>query len=78
MVNSSKIGIKLLLSSYTVKKSLAIFPSPAGISPTKLTLASINLIIPHLFVVIMVSDIPAGEGKIANLFFYSVVQFISQ
>ncbi len=38
-----------------IKKRLEIFPSPAGMSLTKLTLTG-N------------SDIPAGDGKLANLF----------
>jgi hypothetical protein len=42
-----------------------IFPSPAGMSLTKLSPAGNNLIIPGQ------SDIPAGEEKIGNLF-YSV------
>ncbi len=37
-----------------------IFPSPAGMSLTKLSLAGNNLN--------LVSDIPAGDGKTANLF----------
>ncbi len=36
-------------------KRLAIFPSPAGMSPTK----------------VLVSDIPAGDGKIANQSLFS-------
>jgi hypothetical protein len=32
--------------AYTVKKRFAIFPSPAGMSITKLSLAGNNLIIP--------------------------------
>jgi hypothetical protein len=50
------------------KKRITIFPSPAGMSPwqgiIKLFLAREGL----------VSDIPAGDGKIANLFFtvYSI------
>ncbi len=46
-----------LFVCYTVKKVLAIFPSPRDV--TNQTLES------------LVSDIPAGDGKIANLF-YSV------
>jgi hypothetical protein len=46
------------LLAYTVKKSLAIFPSPAGMSLTKPSLAR-NIA--------RKSDIPAGDGKIANL-----------
>ncbi len=38
------------------KKRLALSPSPAGMSLTKHSL---------------VSNIPAGDGKTANLFFYS-------
>jgi hypothetical protein len=47
------------------KKRLPIFPSPAGMSPTKLSLAG-NIRES------LVSDIPAGDGKIGNLF-YSIV-----
>jgi hypothetical protein len=51
------------MSQYTTlqKKGLAILPSPAGMSRHKLFPARESL----------VSDIPAGDGKIAN-FFYSV------
>jgi hypothetical protein len=48
-------------------KRLAIFPFPAGMSLTKLSLAVNNLIIPGQGE-LLVSDIPAGEGKTANLF----------
>jgi hypothetical protein len=59
-------GLKLLLllqlmqlcSPYTVKKRLAIFPSPTGMSLTKLSLAGNNLMI-------------LGQGE--QFFFYSVV-----
>jgi hypothetical protein len=52
--------------TYTVKKRLATFPSPAGMSLTKLYLCGNNLIIPaqgefdkwH----------PAGDGNVSNLF----------
>jgi hypothetical protein len=50
----------------TVKKRLTIFPSPAGMSLTKLSLAGINLIIPGQGE--FGSDIPAGHGKIVKLF----------
>ncbi len=40
------------------KKRLVVFPSPAGMSLTKLSLAGNNLIIPA----------PAGDGKTANIF----------
>ena len=46
-----------------------IFPSPAGMSLTNLSLAGKNLIIPARES--LASDIPAGDGKIVNLF-YSV------
>jgi hypothetical protein len=54
----------------TLKKRLAIFPSPAGMSLTKLYLAGKNLIIPGQgeFRYMYSSDIPAGDGEIANLF----------
>jgi hypothetical protein len=42
------------------KKKLTIFPSPAGMSLTKLSLAGTREC--------LVSDIPAGDGKITNLF----------
>ncbi len=48
------------------KKRLAVFPSPAGMSLTKLSLADITLIIPAKES--LVSDIPAGNGQTANLF----------
>jgi hypothetical protein len=35
-----------LYVEYTVKKMFAVFPSPAGMSLTKLSLAGNNLIIP--------------------------------
>jgi hypothetical protein len=47
------------------KKRFAIFPSLARMSLTKLSLAGNNLVIP---VQSLVSDIPAGDGKIYNLF----------
>jgi hypothetical protein len=51
---------------YTVKKRLAIFPSPAGMLLTKLSLAGNNLLFPGYGE--FDSDIPAGDGNIANLF----------
>jgi hypothetical protein len=53
------------------KKGLAIFPSPAGMPLTKLSLAmgGTNLIILGQGEFGMVSGLLAGEGKIANLFF---------
>ncbi len=49
---------------YTVKKRLTIFPSPAGMSLTKLSLAGNDIII--LGPGSLVSDIPVGDGDIAN------------
>jgi hypothetical protein len=48
------------------KKRLAIFPSPAGVSLTKLPLGGNNLIIPAKES--LVSDILAGAENFANLF----------
>jgi hypothetical protein len=44
----------------------AIFPSPAGMSLIKLSLDGNNL----------VSDIPAGDGKIVNLFLQCIDQIL--
>ncbi len=54
---------------YTVNKRLAIFPSPAGMLLTELSLTGIIKLFPVMES--LVSDIPAGDGKIAHLF-YSV------
>jgi len=48
------------------KKRFSIFPSPAGMR-TKLSLGGYNLIFPA-HGESLVSDIPAGDGKIVNLF----------
>ena len=53
----------------TVKKRLAVILSPARMSLTKLSLAGNNLIIPGQGE--FVSEIPAGDRKIIDLF-YSV------
>jgi hypothetical protein len=55
------------------KKRFVIFPSPAGMSLTKLSLGGNNDVIYKLFPPreSLVSDIPPGVGKIVNLF-YSV------
>jgi hypothetical protein len=58
--------IPLFYSTHCKKKRLAIFPSPGGMSLTKISLASNNLIIPAVRES-LVSDIPAGDGKIAIL-----------
>jgi hypothetical protein len=54
---------------YTLLKRSLFFPSPAGMSLTKLTLAGNNLII--FGRESLVSDTPAGNGKNDNIF-YSV------
>ncbi len=51
--------------------SLATFSSPAGMSLTKLSLAGNNIIIPARES--LVSDIPAGDGKIVNPFLQCTV-----
>jgi hypothetical protein len=54
---------------YTVKKGFLFFPSPAGMSLMKLSLAkAYNLIIAGQGVFI-VSDTPAGDGKNDNIFY---------
>jgi hypothetical protein len=55
------------MSMYRVHciKRLAPFPSPAGMSLNKLFLGGNNL----------ESDIPAGDGNVANLFYGVVVQY---
>jgi hypothetical protein len=50
------------------KKRLFIFPSPAGMSLNKLSLAGNNLITVFLAKKSLVSDIPAGDWKIDNIF----------
>jgi hypothetical protein len=57
---------------YTVKKSFLIFPSPAGMSLTKLSLGGNNDVI---YIIVppresLVSDIPAGEGNLEKLFLW--------
>jgi hypothetical protein len=53
------------------KKSFSIFPSPAGISFTKLSLGGNYIVIYKLFLPreSLVSDIPAGDLNIEKLFF---------
>jgi hypothetical protein len=58
---------------YTVKKRFAIFPSPAGMSLIKLSLDGNNLNIPAQGD-FLVSDIPAGDGKIVILFLQCMPQ----
>jgi hypothetical protein len=50
--------LKKALSKYNVKKWLSVFPSQAGMSLTKLSLARESL----------VNDFLTGDGKIDNLF----------
>jgi hypothetical protein len=52
------------------KKSFSIFPSPSGMSSTKLSLFGKYDVIYKLFLPreSLVSDIPAGDGKIEKLF----------
>ncbi len=52
------------------KRSFSIFPSPAGMSPTKLSMGGNNKVINKLFPPreSLVSDIPAGDGNIEKLF----------
>ncbi len=61
-----KIPFQIVINySLHCKKRLAIFPSPAGMSLTKLSLAG-NKLYPAKES--LVSDVPAGDGKIDNLF----------
>jgi hypothetical protein len=57
---------------YTVKKSRE-FPVPRRDVTTKLSLGGNNVVITELFLPrgSLVSDIPAGDGKLVNIF-YSV------
>jgi hypothetical protein len=57
------------LPTYTVKKRIASFLSPAV--TTKLSLGGNNDVITELFLPreSLVSDILAGDGKLVNLFF---------
>jgi hypothetical protein len=52
------------------KNSFSIFPSPAGMSLTKLSLGGNSLYMTSLFPPreSLVSDIPAGDGNIKKLF----------
>ncbi len=55
---------------YTVRKRFASFPSPSRDVTTKLSLGANNDVITELFLPrgSLVSDIPAGDGKLVNLF----------
>jgi hypothetical protein len=50
------------------KKKVSDFPVPSRDVTTKLSLAGNNYIIPRRGEFSVISDIPAGDGKIANLF----------
>ncbi len=65
-VDTVRIGILCFFILCTVKKRLAIFLLPAGMSLTKLSLAGKNLLFPTRES--LVGDISAGDRKIANLF----------
>jgi hypothetical protein len=58
------------------KKSFSIYPSPAGMSLTKLFLGGNNDVIYTLFPPreSLVSDIPAGDGNIEKLFLQCTAQ----
>ncbi len=62
-LRDQELGKELIYKDIHCEKRLAIFPSPAELSLTKLSLTRPGRV--------LVSDIPAGNGKIANLF-YSV------
>jgi hypothetical protein len=64
-IPAGDVKIVFLQCSRNTYKRLAILPSPAGMSLTKLFLAARES---------LVSDIPAGDGKIVNLF-YSVYTY---
>jgi hypothetical protein len=66
-----EIKISCSYSFHCIKKSFSIFPSPAGMSLTKLSLGGNNLYMTSsLFPPreSLVSDIPAGDGNIASFF----------
>jgi hypothetical protein len=56
---------------YIVPTSFSIFPSPAGMSLTKLSLGGNNDVIYKLFPPreSLVSNIPAGNGNIESFFY---------
>ncbi len=59
--------------SMQCRKSLAVFPSPAGIHLPNSSWAGIIEFFPARESLVMVSDIPAGDGKTAILFLQCVV-----
>jgi hypothetical protein len=56
-----------MVATVHCKKSFAVFRSPAGMSLTKLSLDGNNFFL-FPYRKRLVSDIPAGSGKTANLF----------
>ncbi len=58
------------------KKRSVIFPSPAGMSLTKFSLAGNIHILPDRES--LVSDIPAGDRKIVNLFLQCELQLVTK
>jgi hypothetical protein len=62
----------MLINTHS-KKRFSIFPSPAGMSLTKLFLGrNYDVIFPPS--VSLVSDIPAGDGNIEKLFLLCIVK----
>jgi hypothetical protein len=57
-------------NDYTVKKKVREFPVPSRDVTTKLSLGGNDDVITELFLPrgSLVSDIPAGDGKLVNLF----------
>ncbi len=66
--------MELMCRQVTLLKRLAIFPYPAGMSLTKLSLAGITKFPARES---LVSDIPAGDGKIAKLFYSGTSSAVS-
>jgi hypothetical protein len=66
----SYISLDYMYCTIHCKKRFVIFPSPAVMSLTKLSLGGNNDVIYKLFPPkeSLVSDIPAGDGKIVALF----------
>jgi hypothetical protein len=58
----------------TLAKKVSDFPVPSRMSPTKLSLAGNNLITVFPARESLVSDIPAGDAKIANLFIQCAIR----
>jgi hypothetical protein len=69
-----KKNIDGLCTRQHCKKRLAVFPSPAGMSLTKLSLAGIIELFPARER--LVSDIPAGDWKTVYLFLQCTAIFL--